>query len=341
MNRDDQKKQQSTLDRITGRGLIAANAIAGEYLAQFMKFLDTSHARDPFTIMAAARRLLGYLEPDLGRTIATAQLAAWVLGNKVVADKLPDWARRRMAGMQGAQPPGGYPFPGFDGGPDPVLRFPLIERSAESLFSRKLLDARTYYAADDRIRNESFTVAGDLTKTTLESIRTILAEQVREGASFNDFKQAISGELEGAFLSPWHAETVFRTNVQTAFRDGRNTAARDPVVSRLFPYKRYVAIHDGRVRSTHLQLEKLGLSGTDIYRADDPFWSLFDPPWDYNCRCGAILLTLEAAARLGVKEAQEWKRTGTPPAEPEYRLSSIPFRPREGWTTTGALANAG
>lgn len=338
MNRDDQKKQQSTLDRITGRGLIVANAMAGEYLAQFLKFLDQAPTRDPFTIMAAARRVLTFLEPDLGRTIATAQLAAWVLGNKVVADKLPEWARRRIGGIG---PPGRIDFPGFDAEPDPVLRFPLIERSAESLLKRNLLKSSVYYSVDDKIRNESFTVAGDLTKTTLETIRTILAEQVREGASYSEFKKAIAGELEGSFLSPWHAETVFRTNVQTAYRDGRNTAARDPVVSRLFPYKRLVAIHDARARPEHLALEKLGLSGTSVYRADDPFWSLFDPPWDYNCRCGAVLLTIEAAARLGVAEAQEWRRTGQPPANPEYRLASIPFRPREGWTSAGVYSHAG
>jgi hypothetical protein len=338
MNREEQQRQQNLLDRIAGRGMLVAGSLAGEYLAQFLARMDAG-PRDPFTIMATARKLLSELSPELGRTIATAQLAAWVIGNRAVADRLPAWAINRIAG---AIPPIGAPpterFPGFDG-PDPILRFPLIERSAESLLKRQLLPAREYYAADDRIRNQSFTVAGDLTDRTMDTVRNILAEQVREGASYQDFKKAIAGELEGAFLSPWHAETVFRTNVQTSFREGRNTAARNPVVSAMFPYKRYVAIHDRRARPEHLRLEKLGLSGTDVYRADDPFWSLFDPPWDYNCRCGSILLTIEAAARLGVQEAREWLRTGNPPAV-EHRLAAIPFRPRDGWTT-GAYANAG
>lgn len=283
MNRDDQQRQQSTLDRITGRGLIAASAISGDYLKRFMAFLERSRPRDPFTIMAAARKLLAEFEPDLGRTIAAAQLAAWVMGTKVISDRLPDWAKRRMTGLQGP-PPGRIGFEGFDPSPGgPLVRFPLMERAAESLLTRNILQADLYYRTADNIRARSFTVAGDLTIETIDSIRNILGEQIRQGASFNEFKSAIADGLEESFIAPWHAETVFRTNVQTAYRDGRNTAARDPIVSRLFPYKRYVAIHDGRVRKEHLRLEKLGLNGTDVYRADDPFWTLFDPPWDYNC----------------------------------------------------------
>ena len=90
-------------------------------------------------------------------------------------------------------------------------------------------------------------------------------------------------------------------------------------------YQAYVPIHDARTRETHLALGKLGLDGTGVFRRDDPFWDRFTPPWDYNCRCGTNLLTIEAAARMGVQEAKEWLRSGRPPAEPEYRDQFIPF----------------
>ncbi len=37
-----------------------------------------------------------------------------------------------------------------------------------------------------------------------------------------------------------------------------------------------------------------------------------------NCRCVTTLLSIEGAAKLGVKEAQEWLRTGLPPAFPTW-----------------------
>ena len=95
----------------------------------------------------------------------------------------------------------------------------------------------------------------------------------------------------------------------------------------IFPYQEILPIKDGRVREEHLALASLGLSGTGVYRRDDPMWDLFTPPWGYQCRCGVNLLTVEAAARKGVGEARRWERTGEPPVNPEHRLDAIPFRP--------------
>jgi uncharacterized protein with gpF-like domain len=43
----------------------------------------------------------------------------------------------------------------------------------------------------------------------------------------------------------------------------------------------YYATHDARVRDDHLAMETLGLDGTNIYRADDPIWREYLPPWDF------------------------------------------------------------
>jgi len=52
-------------------------------------------------------------------------------------------------------------------------------------------------------------------------------------------------------------------------------------------------------------------------------WDYFTPPWDYNCRCGVNVLTVEAASRAGVEEAREWLRTGQPPLVVEHRLEIV------------------
>lgn len=63
---------------------------------------------------------------------------------------------------------------------------------------------------------------------------------------------------------------------------------------------------------------------TGIFRRDDPVWLKFQPPWGLTCRCGTIFLTIEAASRHGVSEAQEWQRTGNPPTFPSW-VSMPPF----------------
>jgi len=47
----------------------------------------------------------------------------------------------------------------------------------------------------------------------------------------------------------------------------------------------------------------------------------------HNCRCGSIMLTREDAAKKGLREAQEWVRTGTPP--PYTYVEHPPFEPWE------------
>ncbi len=55
-----------------------------------------------------------------------------------------------------------------------------------------------------------------------------------------------------------------------------------------------------------------------------------------NCRCGANMLTIEQAARLGVKEAKQWLATGQKPPL-KSRLTFIQFRPRAGFGQRSGL----
>lgn len=61
-----------------------------------------------------------------------------------------------------------------------------------------------------------------------------------------------------------------------------------------------------------------------------------------NCRCITIPLRISDAAKYGVKEAQEWLRTGVKPANPTYCLHKIPTRPTDGFGTRhGPLLSVG
>ncbi|WP_175857048.1 phage minor head protein [Burkholderia anthina] len=142
----------------------------------------------------------------------------------------------------------------------------------------------------------AFTVAGVMKTDVLQDIRQALDTSLRKGTTFDEFKRQISpvlerkgwlgkgmivdqdtGEIEGKRLTPRRLETIFQTNMQSAYMAGRYATQLEQVGTH--PYWEYVAILDSRTRPAHR-----ALAGS-VYRYDDPFWQTFYPPNGYRCRC--------------------------------------------------------
>lgn len=315
---------------IIGRALITAEALWREAHDAMMAELDRSGILDQASIESRVRHVAAEFEPLFGSHLTEIELASWLDGFKRVSDVLPGGIRFRPPPID---PPVKWPWEKDE----PFVRFPLLEKAAESLEKRGILSRPAFDMVSRDIKARSFTVAGEFTESTLSQVRDALTAEVQTGSSLEGFRERVHEILGPDVLRPAHLENVYRTNIQAAFRDGRETLASDPVVSVVFPYQQYVATHDARTRVEHRAMEKLGLNGTAIYRRDDPVWDLFTPPWDYQCRCGVLLLTVKQAAKAGVREAQEWMETGTPPRVPEFRIDHIGFRPREGFGTRGRV----
>lgn len=318
-------------DLILGSGLVTAETIAQELrerltsqLGKRWRYLAAQET------LEAARSILREYEPILAENLLATDLAAWLAGFDELAGELPSWLLPDFrSGFQPPLPPR-FTLPGLLGDDQPELRFPLIEKASESLFERNVLTREQFDLVSDAAKQQAFTVAGQDSIATLEDIRDVLAETVSEGASLAGFKERLSERIDVSAIGPAHLETVYRTNVQAAYRDGRESLASHPIVDELFPYQEYFAIHDSRVRDEHLALETLGLDNTGIYRRDDPFWDRWTPPVHYNCRCAVSPLTVDAAARRGVVEAALWLETGIKPAMIS-RLPAIPFASHPGW----------
>ncbi len=323
--------EDNTLNQVIGQSLLVAETVAAELrerLAEAILAADT--ILRPFDVIEAAREILQEYEPILAETLSDAEIWASVAGWEEVVSRLPADALREIEDKTPPRDPPRGVF-GDEDDQEPMVRLPLIERARDDLLERGVVTRADFDEMAQDARQHAFTIARIDSEETISAIREALAETVREGASLRGFESRVIETLETSPIGAAHLENVYRTNIQSAFHAAHEQLANEPVVRDVFPYQAYHAIHDGRVRDEHLALELLGLDGTNIYRRDDPMWSLFLPPWDFQCRCGVTLLTKERAAALGVTEAQRWVETGVPPDFPEHRLDDIPFRPDSGF----------
>lgn len=143
---------------------------------------------------------------------------------------------------------------------------------------------------------KAFTVAGVTKLDVLADIRAALDDALTQGSTLADFERRLqpllqakgwwganaqadqdTGELAGKGLTPRRLQTIFETNVQTAYSAGRYRDFLEDVAGR--PYWQYVAIMDNRTRPSHA-----ALNGR-VFRADDPFWDSHYPPNGFRCRC--------------------------------------------------------
>lgn len=326
----DAKRRQ--LDTIIGRTLLFINARWDDIARRIVAAM----AEDGLTAnqsLDRVRQLIQQFESMVVQALVDAELASNVTAIDAIFDQLPEAIQVILGTSPTGLPPTGRGGGSVISGDLSVIQFPLIEEAAKILESKQIVTRQQFELLEADARARAFTMARQSSIETIDRVRNLLVESIAEGTSLHDFQSRMEEALITSPLGPGHLENVYRTNIQAAFHAAHQELSQDPIVAEVFPYQAYLAIHDGRVREDHLSLESLGLSGTNIYRTDDPFWDVFTPPWDYQCRCTVNLMTLESAARAGVEEARKWERTGQPPTTPEWRLSAIPFRPSHDWVT--------
>jgi len=147
-----------------------------------------------------------------------------------------------------------------------------------------------------------FTVAKCMRMDVLQDIHDELLKAQEQGLPFQQFKKNLTpmlqakgwwgykfvskpdGTLEKVLEgSPRRLETIYRTNMQSAFMAGRWKAFEENVKSR--PYYQYVAVMDSKTRPAHRLLHG------KVFRHDDIFWKTHWPPLDFRCRCRARALS--------------------------------------------------
>lgn len=170
---------------------------------------------------------------------------------------------------------------------------------------------------------KAFTVAGIAKLDVLQDIRGELDKALANGGTLAEFKRDLipilqkkgwfgkgeivdgsTGEIQGRMLNGRRLDTIYRTNMQTAFMAGRYKQMLENADSR--PWWEYVAVLDKRTRPSHA-----ALNGR-IFRYDDPFWQSFYPPNGWNCRC-----------RVRARSEREMTRGGLDRSSSKGRMTTI------------------
>lgn len=225
----------------------------------------------------------------------------------------------------------------------PMVSFPTLDTAFATLQQKIALSSGEYYKLGAQARQAAFTVSHVQAMDTLAHIHQSLADTLAEGGTLTTFKDKIGDAMDSSPLGEGHIENVFRTNIQSAFHAGQERVIRDPKVVSAFPYVKYNAISDTRVRHNHHLMMFSGIpingKGSSYYRSDDPIWNIWTPPNGYQCRCGLTYLTLRQAARQGIPEAKEWYESGEPPMTPFYTQTEV--KPDPGFEHRPSIAPGG
>jgi SPP1 gp7 family putative phage head morphogenesis protein len=128
------------------------------------------------------------------------------------------------------------------------------------------------------LRFRAFTLANMTQYDLINNVKDKLTKAVAEGGALSEFLQDESlytlAGLQPNQQRPGYWETVYRTNVQTAYNAGRYAQLQDVKP----PYYQFVGISDERQTDICRSID-----GT-LLPADHEFWSVNWPPLHFNCR---------------------------------------------------------
>ncbi len=138
---------------------------------------------------------------------------------------------------------------------------------------KKIVLPDEFYSLDLKTRQMATTVSFLSSLEQVETVIKSLNKTLANGGTFNDFQKLIA---ESEIILPKHyLDTVFRTNIQSAYGHGRWQQQNRNKAKR--PYLMYSAIDDSRVRPAHLALNRI------VLPIDHPFWLTHYPPLGFRC----------------------------------------------------------
>jgi len=287
---DPARAELSSRKRLVGQAYVDALAEKGQRRA--VKALgpalraaaaEVEHVSDFDSLRERLETLAGRLSPDaLGEELEQHLVLAELAGRYAVLLEMGEQDTEALADK---------------GATTAITANPAhFEEAVKAWRKRVPIADEDYRQLTEAARARAFTVAGVADLQVLDQAWAALEDAVAKGETYADFKAKVGPALEAAWggEQPHLLETVYRTNVQTAYAAGRYQVLNDPAVLRRRPYRKFSAINDSRTSPICSPL-----AGT-ILPANDPWWATHHPPLHQRCRSTEIALTADQAEAAGV-----------------------------------------
>lgn len=214
--------------------------------------------------------------------------------------------------------------------------FDVPPEQAISFFRAKgLQPAFSYADMLGEANDHAFTVAKMMDVDLLGQVRASLDSALANGTPFKEWADDLLPTLQAAgwwgrkevvdpltgkvvvaqLGSPWRLETIFRTNMQSAYAAGQWQEI--DAQADLAPFLMYDAVDDFRTREQHRLWDR------KVLPVSSNWWRTHYPPNGWNCRCGVIQLDATEVKRLGLQ-------VDDPPVDGSYKWKN----PRTGQVQT-------
>lgn len=190
---------------------------------------------------------------------------------------------------------------------DPIM--PWVE-VLEEFLDRGAVTRELWDVLEAEERRAAFTVAYQSSASFVAKIQEVVARGIADGLHSRDMIRQLRDA--GESITAWHAETVYRNAVQSAYARGRAVHMTQPHVVAARPYWQNRAVGDQRTRPTHRAVNRW------VMLASDPGWQATYPPYGHNCRCRVVARSAEWVAKSGVR----------------VHSGALPRLPDRGWHTT-------
>lgn len=152
------------------------------------------------------------------------------------------------------------------------------------------------------VQNHIFTVSGAMKMDILIDFKDMIEKAIAEGLSQSDFKKQLRERFEEKgwlsktenkkLVESFRLDTIYRTNLQSAFMDGR-WAGHNLNID-LAPYVINSSVLDRSTTKNCKALDK------KVFRIDDKYFSQhLRPPGHYNCRRITVSLTEQLVKKRG------------------------------------------
>lgn len=187
----------------------------------------------------------------------------------------------------------------------------LPPREAIAFLAQKLnLPTRRWTDILRSDHDKAFVVAGAMKMELLADLRAAVEEALQEGISLGEFRKRFDQAVQKYGWAynggrGWRTQTIYRTNLSTAYAAGRRAQQLDPEVLEARPLLMYRHGDSIVPREQHLRWDGL------VLPADDPWWDTHYPPNGFGCSCSAFSLSQADVDERGLSVAESAPDDGT------------------------------